>query len=82
MPTCGVSQNPLLLSLASTINQMAGGRALAPNTTVPRMARGGVSQTVVRDQLRGPTAGPSAAEVGAEVAKALRKAPLVPLFQT
>ena len=51
--TKSVSQNPLLLSLASTVNQLAGGRALAPNLVVPQMALGDVSQPLALDQLRG-----------------------------
>jgi hypothetical protein len=74
--TKGVSQNPLLLSLASTVNQLAGGRALGPNLSVPRMALGGVAPTLLLDQLRG-----GAGEVinyerlGEATAKALRKSP-------
>jgi hypothetical protein len=49
----GVSQSPLLLSMASAINQLAGGRALTPNFTHIHMALGGVTQSVVLQQLRG-----------------------------
>lgn len=52
-----VSQNPLLLSLASTVNELAGGRPLVTNFPVPRMAAGGISQVAAFDQLRGQ-AGP------------------------
>jgi hypothetical protein len=54
--TKGVSQNPLLLSLASTVNQLAGGRALMPNFLVPHMALGGVTQPLIQQQLRGDVA--------------------------
>lgn len=40
--TKNVTANPLLLSLASTVNQLAGGRALAPGLSAPHMALGGV----------------------------------------
>lgn len=53
-----VSQNPLLLSLASTVNQLAGGRALLPNFPVPRMALGGVAQPLIQQQLRGDVGAP------------------------
>lgn len=48
-----VSENPLLLSLASAVNQLAGGRALVPNLPAPHMAAGGVAQPLVLDQLNG-----------------------------
>lgn len=48
-----VTDNPLLLSLASAVNQLAGGRALAPSLVLPHMALGGVAQPLVLDQLRG-----------------------------
>ncbi|MGI4736111.1 MAG: hypothetical protein ACRYG7_13120 [Janthinobacterium lividum] len=51
--TRGVSRNPLLLSLASTVNQLAGGRALVPNVPFPRLALGGVTTSIVQAQLRG-----------------------------
>lgn len=55
----GVSQNKLLLSMASAINQMAGGRALTPNMAIPHMALGGVAPSpLVLDQLRGNTPTP------------------------
>jgi hypothetical protein len=73
--TRGVTQNPLLLSLASTVNQLAGGRPLVPNFPVPRMALGGVTVPLAQQQLRGPEVSASPAAIGAEVAKALRKSP-------
>lgn len=51
--TANVTRNPLLLSLASTVNQLAGGRALAPNLPRPYMALGGVAQPLVLSQLKG-----------------------------
>lgn len=51
--TAGVTRNPLLLSLASSVNQLAGGRALVPNFPVPRMAMGGVAQPLVLSELKG-----------------------------
>jgi hypothetical protein len=52
-----VSQNPLLLSLASTVNELAGGRPLATNLPAfPRLALGGLAAPLVQQQLRG-TAG-------------------------
>jgi hypothetical protein len=51
--TRGVSQNPLLLSLASIVNQLAGGRALTRNLPQPHMALGGVTQPMVLQSLRG-----------------------------
>jgi hypothetical protein len=53
-----VSQNPLLLSLASAVNQLAGGRPLVPNSPVPRMALGGISVPLAQQQLRGDVAAP------------------------
>jgi hypothetical protein len=47
-----VTDNPLLLSLASIVNQLAGGKPLAPRT---HMAVGGVATTTVREQLRAAT---------------------------
>jgi hypothetical protein len=49
----GVSAKPLLLSLASAVNQLAGGRALVPKLPQAHMALGGVAQPLVLDQLRG-----------------------------
>jgi hypothetical protein len=51
--TRGVTQSPLLLSMASAINQLAGGRPLVPNFPVPRMALGGITQSLAAAQLRG-----------------------------
>lgn len=48
--TKNVTANPLLLSLASTVNQLAGGRALVPNLTVPRMALGGLTYPALAQQ--------------------------------
>jgi hypothetical protein len=48
-----VSENPLLLSLASAVNQLAGGRALVPKLPQAHMALGGVAQPLALDQLRG-----------------------------
>ncbi|MDO7888166.1 hypothetical protein [Hymenobacter cheonanensis] len=48
-----VSQNPLLLSLASTVNQLAGGRALGPSLAVlPHLALGGLAKPLIAQQLR------------------------------
>ncbi len=41
--TKGVAANPLLLSMASAINQMAGGRALVANLSHRHMALGGLT---------------------------------------
>jgi hypothetical protein len=73
-----VSENPLLLSLASAVNQLAGGQALVPNLALPHMALGGVAQPLVLDQLRG-NAGESINydKLGAATAKALRQNPPV-----
>ena len=50
----GVSQSPLLLSLASTVNQLAGGRALAPALPAsPLLALGGLARPLVQQNLRG-----------------------------
>lgn len=57
----GVSQNPLLLSLASTVNQLAGGRALVPNVPATRMALGGVAPAYIRQQLAGNVQAPGSA---------------------
>lgn len=52
--TRNVTQNPLLLSMASMVNQLAGGRALGPAMPAfPRMALGGVTPTLAQQQLRG-----------------------------
>lgn len=56
--TKNVTANPLLLSLASTVNQLAGGRALVPNLQQPRMALGGITQPLVLQQLRGSSPEP------------------------
>ncbi|MVN78090.1 hypothetical protein GO988_17305 [Hymenobacter sp. HMF4947] len=74
--TRSVSQNPLLLSMASAINQLAGGRALTTNFPVPRMAMGGVATPLVLDQLRGP-AGPAIDynRLAQATAQALRQSP-------
>jgi hypothetical protein len=75
-----VSENRLLLSMASAINQLAGGRALGPNLpSMPHMALGGVAQpALVLDQLRG-NAGDSInyERLGEATAKAIRKNPPV-----
>jgi hypothetical protein len=55
--TKSVTANPLLLSLASTVNQLAGGRALAPGLSAPRMALGGVAPALALQQLRGRVSG-------------------------
>jgi hypothetical protein len=72
-----VTDNPLLLSLASAVNQLAGGRALVPNIAIPRMALGGISTPQVLDSLRGQAAPATAAAIGKEVADSLRKNPPV-----
>jgi hypothetical protein len=73
----GVSQSPLLLQMASAINQLAGGRALTPTMTRrPFMALGGLSQPVALQQLRGSAAPAIDYERLAEAnARALRKNP-------
>jgi methylphosphotriester-DNA--protein-cysteine methyltransferase len=48
-----VTQSPVLLSMASAINQLAGGRALVPNVPFPRLALGGITVPLVQQQLRG-----------------------------
>ncbi len=48
-----VTDNPLLLTIASAINQLAGGRPLVPNFPMPHMALGGVAQPLALEQLRG-----------------------------
>lgn len=68
-----VSENPLLLSLASAVNQLAGGRALAPNLPTPHLAVGGIAQPLILDQLRG-TVSPGIDYD--RLANALRKVPL------
>ncbi len=69
MLTNNVTANPLLLSLASAVNQLAGGRALVPGLAVPRMALGGVAQPLVLDRLRGgANQAATAAAIGAAVA--------------
>lgn len=74
--TRGVSQNPLLLSLASTVNQLAGGRALTTRFPTPHMALGGVSQPLILDQLRGAAGdGINYERLSEATAKALRKSP-------
>jgi len=76
--TANVSRNPLLLSLASTVNQLAGGRPLVTNFPVPRMALGGLSQVQAFDQLRGQAGPPIDYERLAQAtAKALRQSPPV-----
>ena len=76
--TRGVSQNPLLLSMASAVNQMAGGRALGPAAPVfPRFNLGGLTPTLAREQLRGQVQVVSPAALGEAVAVALRKNPPV-----
>lgn len=55
--TKNVMANPLLLSLASTVNQLAGGRALAPGLSAPHMALGGVGPALALQQLRGGVSG-------------------------
>jgi hypothetical protein len=47
-----VTDSPLLLSLASTVNQLAGGRALVSNLPSPHMALGGITSTAVASQMR------------------------------
>jgi hypothetical protein len=54
----GVSAKPLLLSLASAVNQLAGGMALVLSLPQAHMALGGVAQPLVLDQLRGNAASP------------------------
>lgn len=49
--TKAVSQNPLLLSLASLVNQAAGGRALVPGGV--HLALGAITRPVAQAQLRG-----------------------------
>lgn len=73
--TKGVSQNPLLLSLASTVNQLAGGRALTPHFPAPYMALGGLTQVQAFDQFRGNASVIDYERLGAATAKALRKSP-------
>jgi hypothetical protein len=73
--TKGVTQNPLLLSLASTVNQLAGGRALVPSFSVPRMAAGGVAQALTFGQVRGDAPVIDYERMGAATAQALRKSP-------
>lgn len=73
--TKGVSQNPLLLSIASLVNQAAGGRPLVPSGV--HLALGAITTPVAREQLlRGDVAVDPRA-VGAAVADALRKNPAV-----
>lgn len=45
--TENVAANPLLLSMASAIDQLAGGRVLMPNIFLPHIALGGVAQPLV-----------------------------------
>jgi hypothetical protein len=73
--TANVSRNPLLLSLASTVNQLAGGRPLVANFPIPRMAAGGISQVAAFDQMRGSAPVIDYERMGAATAKALRKSP-------
>jgi hypothetical protein len=76
--TKNVTANPLLLSLASTINQLAGGRALVPGVPVPRMALGGVAPALVLNQLRGGAGDAIDYDrLGEATAQALRKNPPV-----
>jgi hypothetical protein len=74
-----VSQNPLLLSLASAVNQLAGGRALTASLPAfPRMALGGVTTSLMQQQLRGDVAAPIDYDrLGRATAKALRENPPV-----
>jgi hypothetical protein len=73
--TKGVSQNPLLLSLASTVNQLAGGRALTSHFPAPHMAFGGLTQVQAFDQFRGNASVIDYERLGAATTKALRKSP-------
>lgn len=70
-----VSQSPLLLGMASAINQLAGGRALVPNFPQPRMAMGGVAQPLILDQLRGQSVPIDYERQAQATAKALRISP-------
>jgi hypothetical protein len=75
--TRSVSQSPLLLSMASAINQLAGGRALVRSLPAfPRLALGGLTMPLVQQQLRGDVGVPIDYERLAQAtAKALRKSP-------
>ena len=74
----GVSQSPLLLSLASTVNQLAGGRPLAPALpTSPRLALGGVARPLIMQQLRGNAQPVDWQAIGKGFADSLRKNPPV-----
>jgi len=51
--TANVTRNPLLLSIASLVNQAAGGRALVSGAVRPHLALGGISTPLVQQQLTG-----------------------------
>jgi hypothetical protein len=70
--TKNVAANPLLLSLASTVNQLAGGRALAPGLSVPRMALGGIAYPALAQQQIQGSAGAGAIDYD-RLAQALAK---------
>lgn len=72
-----VSQNPLLLSLASTVNQLAGGRALTASLPSYNFAAlGAITRPAAQQWLRQQGGSPAdAAAIGAAVADALRRNP-------
>lgn len=74
--TRNVSRSPLLLSMASAINQLAGGRALTPLNVSRHLALGGLSQPLALQQLRG-SAAPAIdyKQLGQATAQALRENP-------
>lgn len=81
--TKNVTANPLLLSLASTVNQLAGGRALAPGLSTPRMALGGMAYpALAQQQLQGSAGAVIDYDRMAEAnARALRKSPPIALVK-
>jgi hypothetical protein len=70
-----VAASPLLLSMASAINQLAGGRALAPKMVSPHMALGGLTSPA---QLQAPQVAIDYKQLGDAVAAAQRRNPPPP----
>ncbi|MGI4835947.1 MAG: hypothetical protein ACRYFK_21040 [Janthinobacterium lividum] len=67
----------MLLSLASTVNQLAGGRALVHPSFHTHLTLGGVTAPLVQQQLRGPVQAEDYRTLGNHIADSLRRNPAV-----